>query len=225
MSRFLPVQSMADLEALIRYTGFLPLFRCSIPGFSVEENVHPSVWFQDGVEGPWEWRGRIAQKGEIFYGKFAENKAAFVHRDWFASLCNYRRNGYDFDTLYELGMANRKAHGIITLLSERRSMLSSDLKRLAGFGKSGFNDFDPTITALQMQTYVCIRSFDKRLNKQGQPYGWDVTRYTLPELLLPDGAMDSAYAEAPQAAFARMAGPLQQILPDVPRAAIERWLQ
>lgn len=225
MSRFLPVHSMQDLEGLIRYTGFLPLFTCSIPGFSVEENVDPTVWFKDDVEGPWEWRSMIAQKGEIFYGKFAENKAVFVHRDWFGALCNYRRNGYDFDTKYELGMATRKEHAIMSLLTERESLLSTELKRSAGFGKSGYKDFEPVMTELQMQTYVCIRSFDQRLNKQGQPYGWNVTRYTLPEFILPENAMDAAYAEAPEAAFARMADHLQLILPDVSPGSIENWLK
>lgn len=224
MSRFLPVSCMEDLEGLIRYTGFLPLFRCSIPGFSVEENCNPAVWFKD-VPGPWEWRSMIAQKREIFYGKFAENKAVFVHRDWFGALCNYRRNGYDFDTKYELGMATRREHAIISLLSEEGSLLSTDLKRRAGFGKGGHKNFEPTMTDLQLKTYVCIRSFDQRLNKQGQPYGWDVTRYTLPESLMPADCMDAAYAEAPEQSFARMVDHLQSILPDMPRAAIGKWLR
>ena len=216
---------MDDLEGLIRYTGFLPLFRCSIPGFSVEENCDPAIWFADGVSGPWDWRSPIAQKGEIFYGKFAENKAVFVHRDFFPALCNYRRNGYDFDTRYELGMAPRKEQAVMRLLTEEGSLLSTDLKRRAGFGKGGLSNFDPTMTGLQLQTYVCIRSFDQRLNKQGEPYGWDVTRYTLPEFILSDGALDAAYAEAPERAFARMADHLQSVLPDVSRAAIEKWLR
>lgn len=225
MSRFLPVQSLSDLEGLIRYTGFLPLFTCSIPGFSVEENCHPAVWFQDEAEGPWEWRSMIAEKGEIFYGKFAENKAVFVHRDWFPALCNYRRNGYDFDTRYELGMAARREHAVMDLLSQEESLLSPDLKRRAGFGKGGHKGFDQVMTELQMQTYVCIRSFDQRLNKQGQPYGWNVTRYIRPELQIPESVMDAAYAEAPEKAFARMIDHLQTILPDVSRSAIESWLK
>ena len=225
MSRFLPVQCMADLEGLIRYTGFLPLFTCSIPGFSVEENVNPAVWFKPDTEGPWEWRSMIAQKKDIFYGKFAENKAVFVHRDWFGALCNYRRNGYDFDTRYELGMATRRDNAIIELLSEEGSMLSTTLRGRAGFGKGGYKNFEPTMTDLQLQTYVCIQSFDKRLNKQGQPYGWDVTRYTRPEHLLPPDYMDAAYAEDPAASFDRMVSHLTAILPDISREAIARWLK
>lgn len=225
MGRFLPVHCMEDLEGLIRYTGFLPLFRCSIPGFSVEENCDPSVWFKEDAEGPWEWRSKIAQKKEIFYGKFAENKAVFVHRDWFGALCNSRRDGYDFDTKYELGTASRSEHAVMRILAEEGSMLSTELKRRAGFGKGGPKNFDAVMTALQLQTYVCIQSFDQRLNKQGEPYGWDVTRYTMPEKLMDDGAMDAAYAEAPEKSFARMAAHLQNILPDMPVEAIEKWLK
>ena len=225
MNRFLPVHCLADLEGLIRYTGFLPLFSCSIPGFSVEENCDPNVWFKDDVEGPWDWRGMIAEKGEIFYGKFAENKAVFVHRNWFPALCNYRRNGYDFDTRYELGMSTRREHAIIALLTDEESILSPDLKRRAGYGKGGFKGFDQVMTDLQMQTYVCIRSFDQRLSKQGVPYGWNVTRYIQPERQISESEMDAAYSEAPDRAFARMCDHLQSILPDVSRSAIEHWLK
>lgn len=223
--RFLPVHQLSDLEGLIRYTGFLPLFRCSIPGFSVEENCAPSVWFADGVEGPWDWRGQIARKNEILYGKFAENKAVFVHRDWFPALCNYRRDGYDFDTLYELGMAGRRECAAMRALSGQGSLLSGELGRAAGFGKGGYKGFDAVMVNLQMQTYACIQGFEQKRNRQGQPYGFETTRYTTPERILGAEAIKAAYAEAPRESLRRMVAHLHGILPDVAEDRIEAWLK
>lgn len=223
--RFLPVHQLSDLEGLIRYTGFLPLFRCSIPGFSVEENCASSVWFADGVEGPWDWRGQIARKNEILYGKFAENKAVFVHRDWFPVLCNYRRDGYDFDTLYELGMAGRRECAAMRALSGHASLLSGELSRAASFGKGGYKGFDAVMVHLQMQTYACIQGFEQKRNRQGQPYGFETTRYTTPERILGVEAIEAAYAEAPQESLRRMVTHLRGILPDVAAARIEAWLK
>lgn len=221
--RFLPVHQRSDLEGLIRYTGFLPLFRCSIPGFSVEENCDPSVWFSDAA-GPWEWRGQIARENEIFYGKFAEKKAVFVHRDWFPALCNYRRDGYDFDTKYDLGMADRRESAVLRALSEQGSMLSGALGRMAGFGKGGYKGFDAVMTNLQMQTYACIQGFEQKVNRRGQPYGFETTRFTTPERILGAEAIEAAYEEAPSESLRRMIDHLQAILPDVSREKIHTWL-
>ena len=50
------LKSPADIEARCAELGFLPFFRCGIPGFSVEEMVAPEYWFTD-EEGAWEWKG------------------------------------------------------------------------------------------------------------------------------------------------------------------------
>lgn len=58
MGRFgFTIQTKQDLINAVNKLRFLPLFENSIPGFSVEENVEPSLWFGSGP-GPWEWKGR-----------------------------------------------------------------------------------------------------------------------------------------------------------------------
>ncbi len=41
------IKTKEDLIEAVHRVGFLPLFRNSIPGFSVEDHVDPSVWFTD----------------------------------------------------------------------------------------------------------------------------------------------------------------------------------
>ena len=42
------------------------------------------------------------------YGKFFENKAVFISKEWFPDFANYRRNGYDFDARFDDGLAAYK---------------------------------------------------------------------------------------------------------------------
>ena len=63
------LKSLADIEARCAELGFLPFFRCGIPGFSVEEMVAPEYWFTD-EEGAWEWKGPVIREGHCAYGKF-----------------------------------------------------------------------------------------------------------------------------------------------------------
>ena len=92
-------------EELIRYideVGFLPLFKNEIPGFSVEEHTEAAYWWSgDEARDPWEWRRLIARSGRLAYGKFFDRKAGFISREWLPYFVNHRRDGYDFDALWD----------------------------------------------------------------------------------------------------------------------------
>lgn len=53
------IRSMESLAALVESLGFLPLLKNRVPGFSVEEHTPLDLWFADGVDGPWEWKGPV----------------------------------------------------------------------------------------------------------------------------------------------------------------------
>lgn len=101
------LHSLRDCLSLIHKIGFLPLFSNEIPGFSVEEHVPAEYWWCDDASvDPWLWRMLLAKDPSIAYGKFFNRTAGFVSRDWFPTFANYRRNGYDFDALFEDELAS-----------------------------------------------------------------------------------------------------------------------
>ena len=102
------IRSQKDLEDIALEFGFLPFFNNEIRGFSIEEHTPTSYWFSDEREGPWEWKGPIAVKGKLVYGKFFRKKAGFVSLKWFSDFANFRRNGYDFDSRCDEGMVPQK---------------------------------------------------------------------------------------------------------------------
>lgn len=86
-------------------------------------------------------------------------------------FANYRRDGYDFDALYEDGKAPLKHKRIMENFmegNEDTEIFSSELKKLAGFGKDGYKGFEGAVTGLMMQTYLCNCDFKKRVNKKAQ---------------------------------------------------------
>lgn len=54
------IKNARELAGLVREIGFLPLFRCEIDGFSLQECTPAGYWFVKDVEGPWEWREEVA---------------------------------------------------------------------------------------------------------------------------------------------------------------------
>ena len=217
------VHSAYELLEVIEEVGFLPLFANDIPGFSVENMADATSWWTGDVElDPWEWRVVLARTGRVAYGKFFAGRAGFISKKWFPYFANYRRDGYDFDALYEEGKAEFRSKLLMDLFMpegvEPRevnvkiledygccdSLYTYEMKERAGFGKGGQKNFEGVLTRLQMQTYLIASDFRPRLNKKGESYGWSVALMTPPEYLWGYKFVTSRYRESPSESRAKI---------------------
>ena len=157
------LRSPEDVIAAVDRAGLLPLFAGAVPGFSVEELTPAEWWWSGDLErDPWYWRETIAASGRALYGKFFGGRAGFVSLECFPRFANIRRDGYDFDALYEDGKTSHRCKKIMDCFALSPELPSYELKRLAGFGKGGEKNFDGTVTKLQEQGYLVIKSFSRR---------------------------------------------------------------
>ena len=176
------LHSPEDLKNLIHEVGFLPLFSNEIENFSVEERTSAEDWWTGRKADPWDWRQILAADPDIAYGKFFDKRAGFVSREWFPDFANLRRDGYDWEGMYEDGKMKARNKQILEALditeeSTGRELLTCDLKKRANVPKG----FEGALTELQMQTFLLMAAFRQRINKQGQPYGWHVAVIETPE--------------------------------------------
>ncbi len=203
------IHTIEELEKYIEDIGFLPLFANGVAGFSVEEWTDPRFWWTDDESrDPWRWREIIAGKGKIAYGKFFDNKAGFISLEWLPYFVNSRRMGYDFDSRWEDGLASRREKKIMDffmgedeygdIIYKDERILSTELKKLAGFGKGGEKNYPGIMSGLQMQTYLVIRDFKRRKNKAGAEYGMPVSIPIPPEVIWGVNKVTSAYKEDPE---------------------------
>ncbi|MCD8067723.1 MAG: hypothetical protein LUE87_02285 [Lachnospiraceae bacterium] len=84
----------------------------------------------------WEWKGPVIQEAGCAYGKFFENKAAFISAEWFPDFENYCRDGYDFDARFDDELASYKDKQLFDLLEARAPVLSKTLKRDGNYKKA-----------------------------------------------------------------------------------------
>ena len=171
------VHNADELTALIEMVGLLPMFRSVVPGFSLEEVVPAELWFQEGVEGPWEWREIIAGQGKIAYGKFFRQKAGFVSMRWFSHLIHARRSGMDYHQRYSMGQMKRETYQLIEALDHHLPLLAPELREAAGLPSRQI--FQRALTDAMMQTDVVIASLEYKKDAAGRPYGWGTGRYDL----------------------------------------------
>lgn len=218
------IKSPADLIEAINKYGFLPYFRNSIEGFSIEEHIEPRYWFGD-EEGAWEWKGSVIQKTGCAYGKFFERKAVYISKEWFPDFANYRRDGYDFDALYDDGLARHTDKVLYDLLDKNAPIISKELKKIGDYRKGGNKGFDTSITRLQEQCYVIISNFLYMTDKHGQPYGWGVAEYSNPEQFMGEDFTKKVYQREPQESYELIYKHLKKILPNAADGQIKKILK
>ena len=141
------IRSMEQLAETVERYGFLPYFKNSIPGFSVEEHIAPEFWFGD-VDGVWEWKGPLIRERRFAYGRFFEKKTAWMTMEWYLELANFRRAGYDMDALYEDGFAPAADRRLYELTAREAPVISRRLKAAGEYGGKGEPGCGPGSAAL-----------------------------------------------------------------------------
>ena len=229
------IRTWQELVNWINEIGFLPLFGNEVKGFSAEEHTSPDYWWSgDRQEDPWEWREIIAASNQVAYGKFFGNKAGYISLDWLPYFVNFRRAGYDFDSRYQDGLAGRREKKIMDFfigededgdsVYKDDRILSTDLKKLAGFGKGGEKNYPGIITGLQMQTYLVIADFKRRQNKRGEEYGMAVSILLPPESIWGYDTVTAAYSEKPKESWSRIFEHTREMYPETKDADIIRLI-
>ena len=101
---------------------------------------------------------------------------------------------------------------------------NAEIRKRAGFGKNGYKGYENITVKLQDKTYLVIRQFRQRLNKQGQPYGWSVAHLARPEACFGEDFIKSEYHLSREQAKEKLMQILTERNPDVPAAALEKML-
>lgn len=178
------IDTCAELAEYIEEVGLLPLLPLSlvsIPGWSADEAVTPACRYTRLSGGGWQWKlwdwkGQLIQETGCAYGRFITGRAAFVSREWWSHLCNWRR------ARVPAPQEGSAEESILFLLREHAPVVNRDLRRLCGFTDTrARHKFDTYLTRLQMGTFVVTEDFEYPRDKHGREYGWGWSRYTTPE--------------------------------------------
>ncbi|MCM1292700.1 MAG: hypothetical protein NC111_05845 [Bacteroides sp.] len=228
--RMEPIGSMGDLVERAGQYGFLPMFRCSIRGYSVYEAT-PHFWTDD-EDGPWEWKGPIIRDGECAYGKFFKRKAVWISREWLPDFINYRRTKHyapneDAAALDEIVLQTIEAEGSITskILAELLGISGRKKKRrpedLVDDMPVGEKiSLDPILARLMMEGRVVIADFVYNIDKRGNRYGWGMAKYSTPENLY--GIIRSN--RSPEESYERMLAHIIGMVPVATEAQVRKLL-
>lgn len=225
-----PIASMADLQERVGQLGFLPMFRSGIKGYSVYEAT-PNFW-NDGDDGPWEWKGPIIREGECAYGKFFNRKATWISREWLPHFINYRRIRHlapndDLAALDEIVLQTIGTEGEITskMLAELLGLSGRKRKRrpddlVDDMPAAEKVSLDPILSRLMMEGRIAIADFVYNIDKRGNRYGWGIAKYATPENLYGHVMPDCT----PEESYRKMLRHLKKAVPVATEAQIRKLL-
>ena len=217
------IRSMEQLAETVERYGFLPYFKNSIPGFSVEEHIAPEFWFGD-VDGVWEWKGPLIRERRFAYGRFFEKKTAWMTMEWYLELANFRRAGYDMDALYEDGFAPAADRRLYELTAREAPVISRRLKAAGEYGGKGESGFNTAMDRLQAEGYVLISDFVYSVDRHGLPYGWGLAEYSTPELFFGGPFTRRVYEKTPEESYRRLLAHLKELFPETEERRLRRFL-
>lgn len=223
------IRRIEDLIETVDEIGFLPFFCSRIYGFSLEDHVADSAWYRGRWHGKvvwdaWNWKGELLRNKSLIYGKFFEGKAGFISKEWFPDFCNYRRDGYDFDSRFEDGLANYKDKGIVEYLQQTGATLTKNIKDDLNYKKGGNKGFETVITRLQMQTYVVPVNYEYSVRKSGEEFGWGNCRYDIADNYWGKKLCCSAYKREPEESYERIMKQFKKLLPEADENDIKKMI-
>ena len=210
------IDSAQSMISAIRKLGIVPLFHNPVKGWSIEELTAPGYWFtesNDGELGPWDWKIDAVREGDILYGKFISNKAAFATTYWYRHLMNWRRSlprmrmalGESYNATNQMDLLAkhlsptllseiRNSHliessRVKTILSERipedvRMKIGGSMKKYL-FPSVKKTACDYVLQFLDMGTWTVIGDFERVYRGPNLEYkGWQRSTITIPEEIL-----------------------------------------
>lgn len=137
----------------------------------------PVKWHTgDPDTDPWEWRMRVLEeRNDIAYGKVFFDASGYITKEWYPYFLAVRRHGLVFDEWYNEGKATQLEKTIYEAIEENGKVPLHELKLLCGITKETASKFDRALTNLQRTLFITMCGRTQKLNKFGEPYGWNST--------------------------------------------------
>ena len=107
---------------------------------------------------------------------------------------------------------------------KKDEILSTELKKKAGFGKQGAKNYPGIITNLQMNLYLVTADFRRRENRRGEEYGMSVSVMLPPEAVWGYDLVTSAYGEEPGVSWQRIYDRVKKLYPNAYESDIIRLI-
>lgn len=173
---------------LLKYEDFLRrvnelgymFFSETLPGFpslsaeTPDENWHTG----DPSTDPWIWKDRAAEKKDLAFGCILGGHKGFVSSRMYSVFYAAYRPREPMEERWASGAISRELWELWLVFQDKTLLSTSDIRQEMGVTKKkGGSKVDRAIRELQREYYITVAGNRRKIDKNGQPYGWPANVY------------------------------------------------
>lgn len=183
-------------------------------------------WHTGDVEtDPWEWRMRVLEeRDDIAYAKVFFKTSGYITREWYPYFLKARRKGTEFEELYQSGKVGNMEKRIYDIIQESGEIALHNIKSAAGISKEENSKFDRAMTELQMKMFITMCGRAPKLNKNGEPYGWNSTVFCTVEKFWGEEFVNQADKISEKEAVEKITEQIYRLNPDAEKKKIRKFI-
>lgn len=171
--------SYRDFLKRVNDLGFMALSNI-LPGFpflseeTPEENWHTG----DPETDPWQWKDRAAEEKQLAFGCILGGHKGFVSARFYPLFYAAFHPTEPMTERRASGLVTQEAWQLWQLFEDKTMLNTSDIRQELGVtAKKGGGRVDKAIQELQRNYYITAAGNRRKINRQGQPYGWPAIVY------------------------------------------------
>lgn len=168
-----------DFLERVNELGFMALSDI-LPGFpSLSEETAKEMWHTgDEDTDPWRWKDRAAEEKRLAFGCILGGHKGFVSPRMYPVFYAACHPEESMEGRRESGQVSQTAWQLWQLFEEKTLLNTSDIRQELGVSvKKGGSRVDAAIKELQRYYYITVAGNRRKLDKNGQPYGWPANVY------------------------------------------------
>lgn len=221
---FEKISTYEEAVALIHKVGFMPLSNNRFGFISLEGVTEEKNWHTGEPVDPWLWKDRIAFEKKASYSRIMDRRLSFVDIDFYPYVISAYKSPLSIQDRYEDGLLSPMALSIFKCLNNERPLSTSELKERLSITKENSSRFDNGMSELQCGFDITVFGASKKVNKQGQPYGWLISEYTTVEQWAPDEIFKKAVEIPRSDAIEKILSRVKSIAPDLSGKELQKFL-
>ncbi len=171
---------------------------------------------------PWMWRMRVLEeRNDIAYAKLFFGLGGYITKEWYPYFLRLRRKGVGFSDYFDSGKASMLEKKIYEIIEAKGRIPVHEIKSECGINKEETSKFERAINSLQMKMFITVCGRAHKLNKRGEPYGWEVSVFCTAEDFW--GGDITAESE-PEEAYNKIKNQVMALNPNAEEKTIKKFI-
>lgn len=132
---------------------------------------------------PWQWKDRAAAEHRLAFGCLLAGRKGFISREmypyFYAACCSE----YSIEERFASGEVSRDKMSVYKLFEGGAELTTGEIRRALGVTKKhGASRADAVVASLQSEFLISVCGNRRKIDKDGQEYGWASNAYCLTEI-------------------------------------------